>query len=53
MTLARAVKVSVPFYITTTALVKLSVSESEIFMTRAARTRGIIQMIPDLRFPLV
>ncbi|KAI8800849.1 FMN-dependent dehydrogenase-domain-containing protein [Cladochytrium replicatum] len=39
---------ALPFYITATALGKLGHPEGEAVLTRAAGTRGIIQMIPTL-----
>ncbi|KAJ3324722.1 hypothetical protein HDV06_005980 [Boothiomyces sp. JEL0866] len=41
-------KSSLPIYITATALGKLGHPEGEVVLTRAAGTRGIIQMIPTL-----
>ncbi|OAX79816.1 hypothetical protein ACJ72_05862 [Emergomyces africanus] len=40
--------VSVPFYVTATALGKLGHAEGEICLTRAAHTHNVIQMIPTL-----
>lgn len=41
-------KVSIPFYVTATALGKLGNPEGEVVLTRAAHTHNIIQMIPTL-----
>ncbi|KJZ78063.1 hypothetical protein HIM_02700 [Hirsutella minnesotensis 3608] len=41
-------KCDVPFYVTATALGKLGHPEGEVVLTRAARTHGVIQMIPTL-----
>ncbi|KAK2753298.1 hypothetical protein FQN55_003427 [Onygenales sp. PD_40] len=40
--------VSVPFYVTATALGKLGHPEGEVCLTRAAHTHNVIQMIPTL-----
>jgi L-lactate dehydrogenase (cytochrome) len=40
--------VSVPFYVTATALGKLGHPEGEVCLTRAAHTHDVIQMIPTL-----
>ena len=40
--------VSIPFYITATALGKLGHPEGEVIFTRAAKTHNVIQMIPTL-----
>ncbi|KAL2918137.1 hypothetical protein HK105_202064 [Polyrhizophydium stewartii] len=39
---------ALPFYVTATALGKLGHPEGEVVLTRAAGTRGLIQMIPTL-----
>ncbi|KAG6021756.1 hypothetical protein E4U41_002416, partial [Claviceps citrina] len=39
---------SMPFYVTATALGKLGHPEGEVVLTRAARTHGVVQMIPTL-----
>ncbi|TPX35791.1 hypothetical protein SmJEL517_g01894 [Synchytrium microbalum] len=41
-------KVKLPIYITATALGKLGHPEGEVVLTRAAHTRGIVQMMPTL-----
>ncbi|TPX49365.1 hypothetical protein SeMB42_g01807 [Synchytrium endobioticum] len=41
-------KVDLPIYISATALGKLGHPEGEVVLTRAAHTRGIIQMMPTL-----
>ena len=41
-------KVSMPIYVTATALGKLGHPEGEVILTMAAGTRGVIQMIPTL-----
>lgn len=41
-------KVSVPFYVTATALGKLGNPEGEVVLTRAAYKHNVIQMIPTL-----
>ena len=41
-------KSALPFYISATALGKLGHPEGEVVLTRAAGTRGIIQMMPTL-----
>lgn len=41
-------KTSLPLYITATALGKLGHPDGEVCLTKAAKTRGIIQMIPTL-----
>ncbi|PHH84899.1 hypothetical protein CDD83_1209 [Cordyceps sp. RAO-2017] len=41
-------KCSAPFYVTATALGKLGNPEGEIVLTRAARSHGVVQMIPTL-----
>ncbi|PYH88747.1 hypothetical protein BO71DRAFT_488509 [Aspergillus ellipticus CBS 707.79] len=41
-------KVSVPFYVTATALGKLGNPEGEVVLTRAAHTHDVVQMIPTL-----
>ncbi|KAF2167736.1 hypothetical protein M409DRAFT_21887 [Zasmidium cellare ATCC 36951] len=41
-------KVSIPFYVTATALGKLGNPEGEIVLTRGARKHNVIQMIPTL-----
>lgn len=41
-------KVSIPFYVTATALGKLGHPDGETVLTRAAKTHDIIQMIPTL-----
>ncbi|KAF4157569.1 hypothetical protein CNMCM6069_005517 [Aspergillus lentulus] len=41
-------KVSVPFYVTATALGKLGNPEGEVVLTRAAHKHNVIQMIPTL-----
>jgi L-lactate dehydrogenase (cytochrome) len=40
--------VSLPFYVTATALGKLGNPEGEVVLTRAAKTHNVIQMIPTL-----
>ncbi|KAL2015917.1 hypothetical protein VTK56DRAFT_4531 [Thermocarpiscus australiensis] len=40
--------VSIPFYVTATALGKLGHVEGEVVLTRAAHKHGVIQMIPTL-----
>lgn len=40
--------VSIPFYVTATALGKLGHVEGEVVLTRAANKHGVIQMIPTL-----
>jgi L-lactate dehydrogenase (cytochrome) len=41
-------KVSIPFYVTATALGKLGHPEGEVILTRAAARHNVIQMIPTL-----
>lgn len=41
-------KVSMPFYVTATALGKLGNPEGEVVLTRAAKKHDVIQMIPTL-----
>jgi L-lactate dehydrogenase (cytochrome) len=41
-------QVSMPFYVTATALGKLGHPEGEVVLTRAAKTHDVIQMIPTL-----
>ncbi|MCJ1441443.1 MAG: Cytochrome b2, mitochondrial precursor [Stictis urceolatum] len=41
-------KVSIPFYVTATALGKLGHPEGEVVLTRGARKHNVIQMIPTL-----
>ncbi|SPO06001.1 probable L-lactate dehydrogenase (cytochrome) [Cephalotrichum gorgonifer] len=41
-------KVSMPFYVTATALGKLGHPEGEVLLTRASRKHDVIQMIPTL-----
>lgn len=41
-------RVSIPFYVTATALGKLGNPEGEVVLTRAAHTHSVIQMIPTL-----
>ncbi|KAK6442662.1 hypothetical protein LTR95_001074 [Oleoguttula sp. CCFEE 5521] len=41
-------KVSIPFYVTATALGKLGNPEGEVVLTRGARKHNVIQMIPTL-----
>ena len=41
-------KVSIPFYVTATALGKLGNPEGEVVLTRAAHNHNVIQMIPTL-----
>lgn len=41
-------KVSIPFYVTATALGKLGDPEGEVVLTRAASTHQVVQMIPTL-----
>ena len=41
-------KVSIPFYVTATALGKLGHPEGEVVLTRAARRHRVVQMIPTL-----
>lgn len=41
-------KVSIPFYVTATALGKLGNPEGEVILTRGARKHNVIQMIPTL-----
>ncbi|KAI9859698.1 MAG: hypothetical protein M1824_003670 [Vezdaea acicularis] len=41
-------KVSIPFYVTATALGKLGNPEGEVVLTRAARRHNVVQMIPTL-----
>ena len=41
-------KVSVPFYVTATALGKLGHKEGEVVLTRGAKKHNVIQMIPTL-----
>ncbi|KAK5169731.1 uncharacterized protein LTR77_005709 [Saxophila tyrrhenica] len=41
-------KVSIPFYVTATALGKLGHAEGEVNLTRSAHTHDVIQMIPTL-----
>lgn len=41
-------KCAAPFYVTATALGKLGHPEGEVVLTRAARSHGLIQMIPTL-----
>jgi len=41
-------KVSIPFYVTATALGKLGHPEGEVVFTRAAKKHDVIQMIPTL-----
>jgi L-lactate dehydrogenase (cytochrome) len=41
-------KVSIPFYVTATALGKLGHAEGEVCLTRGAHTHNVIQMIPTL-----
>jgi len=40
--------VSIPFYVTATALGKLGHAEGEVCLTRAAHKHGVVQMIPTL-----
>lgn len=40
--------VSMPFYVTATALGKLGHPEGEVLLTRASKKHGVIQMIPTL-----
>jgi len=41
-------KVSIPFYVTATALGKLGHHEGEVLLTRAAKKHNVVQMIPTL-----
>merc|ERR1712113_377753 len=41
-------KVSIPFYVTATALGKLGNPEGEVVLTRGAKKHNVIQMIPTL-----
>ena len=41
-------KVSIPFYVTATALGKLGNPEGEVVLTRAAHQHNVVQMIPTL-----
>lgn len=41
-------KVSIPFYVTATALGKLGNPEGEVILTRGAKKHNVIQMIPTL-----
>lgn len=41
-------KVSMPFYVTATALGKLGNPEGEVVLTRGAKKHNVIQMIPTL-----
>lgn len=41
-------KVSIPFYVTATALGKLGNPEGEVVLTRGARKHNVVQMIPTL-----
>lgn len=41
-------KVSIPFYVTATALGKLGHPEGEVILTRGAKKHNVIQMIPTL-----
>lgn len=41
-------KVSIPFYVTATALGKLGNPEGEVVLTRAAHAHNVVQMIPTL-----
>lgn len=41
-------KVSIPFYVTATALGKLGHPEGEVLLTRGARKHNVVQMIPTL-----
>ncbi|KXT09264.1 hypothetical protein AC579_2133 [Pseudocercospora musae] len=41
-------KVSIPFYVTATALGKLGNAEGEVVLTRGAKKHDVIQMIPTL-----
>ncbi|KAI0908098.1 FMN-dependent dehydrogenase-domain-containing protein [Ustulina deusta] len=41
-------RVSMPFYVTATALGKLGHPEGEVVLTRAAHRHGVVQMIPTL-----
>ena len=41
-------KVSVPFYVTATALGKLGNPEGEVILTKGARKHNVVQMIPTL-----
>ncbi|KAK0636926.1 FMN-dependent dehydrogenase-domain-containing protein [Bombardia bombarda] len=41
-------KVSIPFYVTATALGKLGNPEGEVLLTRAAAKHNVVQMIPTL-----
>ena len=41
-------RTELPFYVSATALGKLGHPEGEVVLTRAARTHGVVQMIPTL-----